>query len=339
MKHLVVTGGAGFIGSNFVRYMLGKYPDYTITVLDKLTYAGNMENLREVENDPRYRFVRGDIADAAAVEQATSAQGCDAIINFAAETHVDRSILEPDAFIKTNVYGTYVLLEAARRLNIERYVQISTDEVYGSIPAPRSSVESDVLEPSSPYSAAKTGGELMALSYYVTYKVPVMVTRGSNNYGPFQYPEKLIPLFVTNAIESKPLPVYGDGKQVRNWIYVLDHCTGIDTVLHKGQAGEIYNVGGPSEEYNLDITHTILRLLDQPQSLISYVKDRPGHDRRYSLNADKLKALGWQPQYDLGAGMKATVDWYVANEAWWKPLKSGEYLEYYKRQYGTVAVS
>ncbi len=334
MKRLLVTGGAGFIGSNFVRYMLQKYPDYAVTVLDKLTYAGNMANLADVEQTygpaGRYRFVKGDIADQSAVSDAMN--GCHYVLNFAAESHVDRSIEEPGQFILTDVYGTYILLEQARQQQIERFLQVSTDEIYGHVPE-GSSKETDKAEPRSPYSASKAGGELIAHAYFVTYGLPVVITRGSNNYGPFQYPEKLIPLFITNALEDIALPVYGDGLQIRDWIYVLDHCSGIDVALHKGQPGEAYNVGGGNERTNLEITRTILRLLEKPESLMTYVKDRPGHDRRYSLDTSKLRGLGWQPQYSLEAAISQTVQWYEANRDWWIPLKSGEFKEYYDRQY------
>ncbi|MEI6046352.1 MAG: dTDP-glucose 4,6-dehydratase [Chloroflexota bacterium] len=344
-KQVLVTGGAGFIGSNFVRYLLEKYPTYGVVVLDKLTYAGNLENLADVrekyEPQERYRFVHGDIADAEVVAEAM--QDCQFVLNFAAESHVDRSIEEPGQFIQTDVYGTYILLEQARKLKeageqgegspFERFVQISTDEVYGHV-ATGSSKEGDPLETRSPYSASKAGGELMAHAYYVTYGLPVIITRGSNNYGPYQYPEKLIPLHITNALEDEPLPVYGDGQQVRDWMHVLDHCSGIDTVMHQGQLGEIYNVGGGGDEYvNLEIVHTILKLAGKPESLIKYVVDRPGHDRRYSLSTEKLQALGWQPQYNLKDGLKQTVEWYTNNREWWEPLKSGEFKEYYRRQY------
>ena len=334
MKRLLVTGGAGFIGSNFVRYMLEKYPDYAITVLDKLTYAGNLANLADIDTQyspaDRYRFVKGDISDQEAVKDAMS--GCEYVLNFAAESHVDRSIEEPGQFILTDVYGTYILLEQARQQGVERFLQVSTDEIYGHVPN-GSSIETDKTEPRSPYSASKAGGELIAHAYFVTYGLPVIITRGSNNYGPYQYPEKLIPLFITNAIEDKPLPVYGDGQQIRDWIYVLDHCSGIDTALHKGQPGESYNVGGGNERTNMDITNMVLQLLEKPSDLITYVKDRPGHDRRYSLDTTKLRALGWEPTRSLEVGMRETVGWYLGHLDWWQPLKSGEFQEYYQRQY------
>lgn len=331
-KNLLVTGSAGFIGSNFVRYMLGKYPDYRIVVYDKLTYAGNLDNLKDVAADPRYAFVRGDICDAALVDRVMREHHIDAIVNFAAETHVDRSLLEPDSFIKTDVYGTYVLLEAARKFGIERYLQVSTDEVYGEV-TEGSSKETDPIAPRSPYSASKAAGDMMVQAYFVSYQVPALITRGSNTYGPYHYPEKFIPLFVTNAIDDQPLPVYGDGMQVRDWLFVLDHCSGIDTALHKGEAGQVYNIGGGNERYNMQIVEAILRLLDKPKELIRHVADRPGHDRRYSLDCSKLCSLGWQPTHDFDSALEETVRWYQQNEGWWRKIKSEEYLEYYRRQY------
>jgi dTDP-glucose 4,6-dehydratase len=334
MKNLMVTGGAGFIGSNFVGYMLGKYPQYNVLVYDKLTYAGNLDNLLDVAGDERYSFVRGDICDAAAVTEALQAHQIDTVVNFAAETHVDRSIMDPDAFIKTDVYGTYTLLEVSRRLGIERYHQISTDEVYGHIEGEHRSLETDNLAPRSPYAASKASGDLMVLAYYVTYGLPVTLTRGANNIGPYQYPEKVLPLFVTNAIDNQPLPVYGDGKQRRDYQYVMDHCAGIDAVLQRGTPGEIYNVGTGSEMENLRMIEILLDELGKPASLIQHVEDRPGHDRRYCLNVDKLRALGWQPEYTHDEAIRATVRWYVANEWWWRKIKSGEFKEYYRRLYG-----
>ncbi len=332
MKKLLVTGGAGFIGSNFVRYMLAKYPDYSIVVLDKLTYAGNLANLTDIAQTygERYSFVKGDIADATVVDEAM--RGCDYVLNFAAESHVDRSIEQPGQFIMTDVYGTFVLLEAARKFGIERFVQVSTDEVYGHV-AEGSSRETDRFETRSPYSASKAGGELMVHAYFVTYGVPVIITRGSNNFGPYQYPEKLIPLHITNALDDIPLPVYGDGMQIRDWIYVLDHCSGIDIALHKGTLGEAYNVGGGNERTNITIVNKVLELTEKPKELITYVKDRAGHDRRYSLDTSKIRELGWEPAYSFESAMRQTVEWYMRNESWWRTLKSGEFQEYYQRQY------
>ena len=333
MTHIMVTGGAGFIGSNFVRYMLGKHSEYRIVVFDKLTYAGNLDNLKDIESDPRYTFVKGDICDAKLVESTMEKHGIEAIVNFAAETHVDRSLLEPDSFLRTDVFGTYVLLEACRKFPIQRFVQISTDEVYGEV-LHGSSREDDPVAPRSPYSASKAAADMMVKAYHTSYGIPAVITRGSNNFGPYQYPEKFIPLFVTNAIDDQPLPVYGDGKQVRDWIYVLDHCQAIDLVLHKGRAGEIYNIGGNNERYNLEIVDIILKELNKPASLIKHVVDRPGHDRRYSLDCTKMMSLGWQPGYAFEAAMQDTIRWYCQSEWWWRKIKSGEYLEYYKRQYG-----
>lgn len=334
MRNLLVAGGAGFIGSNFVRYMLGKYPDYHVVVYDKLTYAGNLQNLLDVDDNPRYVFVKGDICDGAAVETALRQYPVDTIVNFAAETHVDRSIMDPDAFIKTDVYGTYVLLEAARKHGLERYHQVSTDEVYGHIPGEHRSLESDNVAPRSPYAASKAGGDLMALAYHITYGLPVTVTRGANNIGPYQYPEKVLPVFVTNAIDDQPLPVYGDGKQRRDYQYVMDHCEALDVVLHRGKPGEVYNIGTGSEMENLTMVEILLDELGKPRSLIQHVTDRPGHDRRYCLNVDKVRALGWQPQHTHEEAIRATVRWYVENEWWWRPIKSGErYKQYYEANY------
>lgn len=337
MQNLMITGGAGFIGSNFVRLVLERYPDYRVTVYDKLTYAGNLDNLRDMENHPNYSFVHGDIGDAALVEDTIRKYRIDTIVNFAAETHVDRSIQEPGGFIMTDVFGTYVLLEATRKLGLERMLQVSTDEIYGNIPS-GSSVEGDNYDPRSPYSASKAGGELMCKAYFETFQTPVLITRGSNNYGPFQYPEKLIPLFITNLLDGKPVPVYGDGQQIRDWIYVMDHCTGILTALHQGVAGEAYNVGGGNEHTNMEITQTLLQLTGRGPDLIQYVADRPGHDRRYSLDTAKLRGLGWQPATSFEQGLAETVAWYRDNRWWWEKIKSGEYSEYYQRQYGNRAV-
>jgi dTDP-glucose 4,6-dehydratase len=330
VKRLLVTGGAGFIGSNFVRYMLSRYPHYEIVVLDKLTYAGNLANLADIADNPNYRFVKGDIGDQQLVDGLVAE--VDAVLNFAAETHVDRSIMDAGSFIQTDVYGTFVLLEAARKHRIKRFLQVSTDEVYGDV-ATGSSREDDPMRPRSPYSASKAGGEMMARAYHVTYEVPVLITRGSNNYGPYQYPEKLIPVLITNAIDDQELPIYGDGRQIRDWLYVMDHCTGIDVVLHHGEVGEAYNIGGGNERINLDIATQVLELLGKPRSLLRFVQDRPGHDRRYSLDTGKLRGLGWEPARNFEEGLAETVRWYVENEAWWRPLKSGEYWEYYKKNY------
>ncbi len=332
MKSILVTGGAGFIGSNFVRYMLNKYPDYRIIVLDALTYAGNRENLSDVESNPRFFFYHGNICDEKIVDNLMS--NVDSVVNFAAETHVDRSIHEAGEFIDTDIKGTFVLLEAAKKHKIERFLHISTDEVYGSIDN-GSFIETDPLMPNSPYSSSKAGGDLLVRSYFVTYGLPVLITRSSNNYGPFQYPEKLIPLFVTNAIDGMQLPLYGDGKNVRDWLYVDDNCSGIDTVFHKGEFGEIYNIGGGNERENIFITDYILSKLGKPKSLIKYVKDRPGHDRRYSVDISKIETLGWKPEIELEDGLKKTVEWYMNNEKWWRMIKEKQedYKKFYEKQY------
>ena len=332
MRNILIAGGAGFIGSNFVHYMLKKHPDYRVVVYDKLTYAGNLDNLRDVADDPRYSFVRGDICDAEKVDKVMREHEIDTLVNFAAATHVDRSLMEPDEFIRTDVFGTYVLLEAAKKYQVERYHQVSTDEVYGQV-LEGSSLETDPLVPRSPYAASKAGGDLMCHAYFVSFGVPVTITRGSNNIGPYQYPEKVVPLFVTNAIDNIPLPLYGDGRQMRDYQYVSDHCEGIDVVLHRGQPGEIYNLGTGVETPNIDMARMILKLLGKPASLIQHVRDRPGHDRRYSLNCDKIKALGWRSRHTFEQALEKTVQWYVDNEWWWRKIKSGEYWEYYRRQY------
>jgi dTDP-glucose 4,6-dehydratase len=329
-----VTGGAGFIGSNFVRFMLRRYDDLEVVNLDKLTYAGNLDNLRDVEDDARYTFVKGDICDAAVVRAAL--QGADAVVNFAAETHVDRSISGPQDFISTDVLGTHTLLEAVRELAIARYVQISTDEVYGSTETGSFTEESD-LAPSSPYSASKAGADLLVLAYHRTYEAPVLITRSSNNYGPWQYPEKIIPLFITNAIDDQALPVYGDGLNVRDWLYVDDNCAGIDAVLRKGALGEVYNIGGGNEVRNLALTRQILELLGKSPELIRFVADRPGHDRRYSIDCGKLQALGWRPATPFETGLERTVSWYRDNPPWWRKIKSGEWRKYYEQQYQELA--
>ncbi len=334
MRSYLITGGAGFIGSNFVRYLLDRYDDIRVVVFDKLTYAGNLDNLLDVQDDPRYHFIHGDICDKEAVARAIQEHEIDTIVNFAAESHVDRSIMDPDAFIRTDVYGTYVLLEATRRFGLERMHQVSTDEVYGHVPPGHSARETDPVAPRSPYAASKASADLMALAYHATYGLPVTITRGANNIGPYQYPEKVVPLFATNAIDNLPLPVYGDGRQMRDYQYVLDHCEAIDIVLQRGEIGEIYNVGTGQEMENLAMVEILLDELGKPRSLIQHVEDRPGHDRRYSLNVDKLKALGWRPRHTHEEAIRKTVRWYAENEWWWRKIKSGEFRAYYERQYG-----
>ena len=337
MIQVLVTGGAGFIGSNFVRWAHRAHPDWHITTLDKLTYAGRMENLAEVMDSPRHRFVKGDIADASVAGPLVHES--ELVINFAAETHVDRSIQSAADFLTTDVIGTFVLLEAARQApKLKRFVQISTDEVYGSVPEGESK-ETDELRPRNPYSASKAGADRLAYSYWATYKVPVVITRASNNYGPNQFPEKVIPLFVTNAIDNIPLPLYGDGLNVRDWLHVDDHCSGIDVAIERGTDGEVYNIGGGNEVKNVDLTHRILELADRPRTLIRPVADRPGHDRRYALGTGKLRALGWSPIVPFDTGLKATVDWYRQNEGWWRPIKEQDkaFREYYQTQYGNRA--
>ena len=311
---ILITGGAGFIGCNFVRYMLEKYPDNEIVVLDKLTYAGRIENLQDVMD--KITFVKGDICNREDVEKVGD---CDVIFNFAAETHVDRSIINAGVFVKTDVIGTYTLLEYARKNDIEKYIQISTDEVYGSIEK-GSFKETDMLDPSSPYSASKAGADSLVRAYYKTYGLPVLTTRSSNNFGPYQYPEKLIPVLILNALHDKPLPIYGEGKNVRDWIYVLDNCEGIDFVFQKGKAGEVYNIGAGDERTNIEIANIVLKALNKTESLIKFVEDRPGHDFRYSLNTEKIKKVGWKPKYKFEDAFKETIKWYVENEWWWKAL-------------------
>jgi dTDP-glucose 4,6-dehydratase len=318
--NLLVTGGAGFIGSNFIRHMLFAHPEYTIVNLDSLTYAGNQNNLRDCDTNPRYTFVRGDICDNTLVSTVMENQGIDTIVHFAAESHVDRSITDASVFVKTNVLGTHTILEAAKKHNVQRFIHISTDEVYGSRQK-GSFRETDILSPSSPYSASKAGSDLLALSYYATYNLPVIITRCTNNFGPYQFPEKLIPLFVTNLLDGKKVPVYGTGKNIRDWIHVEDHCKAIDFLLDKGSSGEIYNIGGENERTNLEITEEILALLKKDHSLIEHVRDRPGHDFRYSLDCSKLRRLGWKPLQSFEEALADTVRWYRENEWWWRPLK------------------
>lgn len=328
----IVTGGLGFIGSHFIRLALRERPGVELVNLDAMTYAGNPANLRDIEGDARYRFVRGDICDADAVRRAIG-DGADAVVNFAAETHVDRSILDPEQFLRTDILGTHVLLEAVREHGIPRYLQVSTDEVYGDVTHGESR-ENDPLRPRSPYSASKAGGDMQVLAYHSTYGTPVLITRGSNTYGPNQYPEKLIPLFVTNLIDDQPVPVYGDGLQVRDWLYVEDHARGIMHVLEHGELGNVYNIGGGNPRTNIEITRLLLDGCGRAmETHVKYVADREGHDRRYAVDSSKAHALGWTPHVAFDDGLRSTIDWYRHNEAWWRPLKSGEFLDYYKRQY------
>lgn len=330
---ILITGGAGFIGSNFVRYILSKHPSYFVVNLDKLTYAGNLDNLSDIEDHANYEFVRGDVCDSDLVNRIVG-NGIDAIVHFAAESHVDRSIYDPAIFVKTNVLGTQVLLESALKFKIRRFIHISSDEVYGSLGKEGKFTEDFPLLPNSPYSASKASADLLVRSYFETFGLPVIISRCTNNYGPCQFPEKLIPLFITNALFDQELPIYGDGLYVRDWIHVGDHCRALDLILHRGKVGETYNVAGGDEKTNLDITHLILKKLKKPESLIKHVKDRPAHDRRYSLDCSKINAeLGWKPDIALEEGISGTVEWYVANQAWWQKIKSGEYLEYYKKHY------
>jgi dTDP-glucose 4,6-dehydratase len=334
MVEVLVTGGAGFIGSNFVRWAHDAHTDWRITTLDKLTYAGRMENLESVMASARHRFVKGDIADAAIA--APLVRASDIVVHFAAETHVDRSILAAGDFIQTDVFGTFVLLEAARASSgLRKFIQISTDEVYGSV-AKGESRETDELRPRNPYAASKAGADRLAYSYWATYRVPVIVTRASNNYGPNQFPEKVIPLFTTNAIDNKPLPLYGDGLNVRDWLHVEDHCRALDVLIAQGEPGETYNIGGGNEINNIELTRRILQLVGRPESLIQRVTDRQGHDRRYALDTTKMRTLGWRPQADFEAGLQATVDWYRRNEGWWRPIKDQDraFRAYYDAQYG-----
>jgi dTDP-glucose 4,6-dehydratase len=333
MLRLLITGGAGFIGSNFIRYILQEHPDWEVVNLDKLTYAGNLENLKDVKNDSRYRFIHGDIADRELIDKLFS-QGFDVVVNFAAESHVDRSILDASPFIRTNVQGPQVLLEGARQHRVKLFVQVSTDEVYGSLGATGKFNEESPLHPSSPYSSSKAAADLLCQAYQRTYGLPVIISRCSNNYGPFQFPEKLIPLATTNALEGKPIPIYGDGLNVRDWIHVEDHCCALDMAIQRGKQGEIYNIGADNERTNLEMVRRLLDIVQKPHSLITFVSDRPGHDRRYALDTTKIhQELGWEPRHSFEEGLKRTVEWYIENESWWRRIKSGEYLEYYRKVY------
>ncbi|QYK69591.1 dTDP-glucose 4,6-dehydratase [Paenibacillus sp. S02] len=332
---LLVTGGAGFIGSNFVLYMLKHHPDYEIVNIDALTYAGNLENLKSIENNPKHSFIKVDITDAQAIDQLMQ-QGIDVVVNFAAESHVDRSILEPEVFVKTNVLGTQVLLDAAKKYNVTKFVQVSTDEVYGSLGETGLFTEETPLQPNSPYSASKAGGDLLVRAYHETFGLPVNITRCSNNYGPYQFPEKLIPLMISRALSDQQLPIYGDGLNIRDWLYVEDHCSAIDLVIHQGKLGEVYNIGGNNERTNVHIVKTVLEELGKPEALISYVQDRPGHDRRYGIDPTKtMNELGWKPKHSFETGIKETIRWYLDNEEWWTRIQSGEYQQYYAKQYGS----
>ncbi|MBC8044183.1 MAG: dTDP-glucose 4,6-dehydratase [Rhizobacter sp.] len=334
MTTILITGGAGFIGSNFVRYMLALYPAYKILNLDKLTYAGNLESLADIDSNPNYSFLKGDIADRTFIESVFASNAIDSVVNFAAESHVDRSILGARVFVETNVLGTQTLLDAAKATGVEKFVQVSTDEVYGSLGATGYFTEATPLAPNSPYSASKAGADLLVRSYFETFGFPAVITRCSNNYGPYHFPEKLIPLMIANALEDKPLPVYGDGLNVRDWLYVEDHCRAIDKVLHHGKAGEVYNIGGRNEQKNIDIVRLILRELGKPESLITFVKDRPGHDRRYAIDASKIQHdLNWQPTETFETGIAKTIAWYVNNRPWWQRIRSGDYQKYYELQY------
>lgn len=329
---LLITGGAGFIGSNFIHYIFQEHPQWEVTNLDKITYAGNLDNLKNVENEPRYHFVKGDIADRELVDELLS-HGINIIINFAAESHVDRSILDASLFLETNVNGTRVLLEGARKHGIQRLVQVSTDEVYGSIDEGKFN-ELAPLSPSSPYAASKAAADLLCLAYWKTYHTPATVTRCTNNLGPLQFPEKLIPLAITNALEDKPIPVYGDGLNRRDWIFVVDHCRALDTIIQRGKPGDIYNIGSGNEKTNLEIIYELLEMLHKPKNLIQFVSDRPGHDRRYALDHSKItQELDWKPIYSLEKALSITAKWYVKNESWWRQIKSGEYARYYERVY------
>jgi len=329
---LLITGGAGFMGSNFIHHILSKYPDYHVTNLDKLTYSGNLENLKDIENNPHYTFVKGDIQDKELVNNLL--KECDAIVNYAAETHVDRSILTPDEFVRTDVLGSFNILEAVKNNNVSKFVQISTDEVFGSIEEGKFT-EKSPFEPNSPYAASKAGGDLLCRSYFVTYKTPVIVTHSCNFFGPYHYPEKFIPLSIVNLLQGKKIPVYGDGLQIREWIYTEDHCNAVDTILHKGEIGEVYNISSEKEWKNIDVVKLLLKMMEKDESFIEFVKDRPGHDRRYALDDSKLRTqLGWKPQYEFEDALTKTVEWFKNNESWWKNIiEKSDYKEYYQKQY------
>ncbi|MPZ48321.1 MAG: dTDP-glucose 4,6-dehydratase [Dehalococcoidia bacterium] len=330
MKRVLITGGAGFIGSNFIRHLLARY-DYEVVNFDKLTYAGNPDNVNDLQSDRRYRFVKGDICDPAAVNVALD--GCDAVVNFAAETHVDRSLIDAGAFIQTDVHGVFALLEAARQHGVERFLHISTDEVYGPRFPANPAREDDPLTPANPYAASKAGGEMQCQAFFRTYGLPIIVTRSRNNIGPRQHPEKAVALFITNALEDLPLPVYGEGLQVRDRLYVDDNCEAIDLVLHRGQPGEAYNIGADNERPNIEVAQAVLDLLDKPRDLIRFIEDRTNHDARYSLDTSKIRALGWEPQHDFETAMARTVAWYRDNPWWWQKIRSGEFSVYYQQQY------
>lgn len=337
-KKILVTGGAGFIGGNFVHYMVDKYPNYMIVNLDALTYAGNLETCQPVEGKPNYKFVKGDIADRDFIFNLFEKEKFDIVVNFAAESHVDRSVTDPEIFIKTNVLGTQVLMDASRAYGVERYHQVSTDEVYGDLPLDRPDLfftEETPLHTSSPYSASKASADLLVFAYHRTFGLPITISRCSNNYGPYHFPEKLIPLMISRALNDEQLPVYGNGENVRDWLHVYDHCAAIDLILHKGKVGEVYNVGGHNERTNLEVVKTILKALNKPESLITYVKDRPGHDLRYAIDPQKLETeLGWKPTYNFDTGIQQTIEWYLDNKQWWENIISGEYQNYFEKQYG-----
>lgn len=337
-KKILVTGGAGFIGGNFIHYMVNKYPEYMIVNLDALTYAGNLETLKSVENKLNYKFVKGDISDREFIFKLFEEEKFDIVVNFAAESHVDRSITDSSIFVKTNVMGTHVLLDASKEFKVKRYHQVSTDEVYGDLKFDKPYLfftEKTKLNPSSPYSASKAGADLLVYSYQRTFGLPITISRCSNNYGPYHFPEKLIPLMICKALSNENLLVYGNGKNIRDWLYVEDHCVAIDLIIHKGKVGEIYNIGGHNEKTNLEVVKTILKALDKPESLITYVKDRPGHDLRYAIDPTKLEnELGWKAKYNFDTGIEQTIKWYLDNRKWWENVLSGEYQNYYERKYG-----